>query len=438
MLSKTEKQKLNHLRKEVEKEKKRLRITEPRFTIQMDVRTKKITLSYSIPVDGGVDENNNRIVRKKQKRKYLKNIYVDDIDAIKNNLQNYSDEILLEIDKEYKTIGNDKDSLQHWLRIYTEQKHRRGNITLSPRTILGDKQAIQMLIDWIVEQKKKDWLNIWTWSKDGRKMMEEYIKYKTEVGGVRKKWSDGGVNSNYRRIRAFFNYVGEKVEGFPMNLLNRMSIARTKVVTETFTSMEMDLILQFMEKNKDTEQWSWFIPIFKVLLETGMRVSEVVGMRILDVDVKERKCKIIGKGAKERFVYFKSDSIWEIIKNQIYDEEGKIRTDTEWVFWSKYYQKGSGRVAKKVTWRLYERKHKPINTSGIQHKAKEMFRELKLNEKLSTHSTRRYFITEMLKKTGGNIPLVAQLVGHNTWDVVRLYTKNVVDESMDLNVGLFD
>ena len=44
----------------------------------------------------------------------------------------------------------------------------------------------------------------------------------------------------------------------------------------------------------------------------------------------------------------------------------------------------------------------------------------------------------MLKKTNGNIPLVAQLVGHNTWDVVRIYTKNVVDESMDLNVGLFD
>ena len=230
MLSKSDKQKLNHLRKEVEKEKKRLRITEPRFTIQMDVRTKKITLSYSIPVDGGVDDKNNRIIRKKQVRKYLKNIYVDDVEAIKNNIQNYSDEILLEIDKEYKTIGNDKDSLQHWLRIYTEGKYRRGNITLSPNTIRGDKQVIQMLIDWCVEQKKKDWLNIWKWAKDGRDMMMEYIKYKTEVGGVKKKWTDGGVNSNYRRIRAFFNYIGENLEGFPMNLLNRMSIARTKVV----------------------------------------------------------------------------------------------------------------------------------------------------------------------------------------------------------------
>ncbi|SVE37769.1 uncharacterized protein METZ01_LOCUS490623, partial [marine metagenome] len=111
---------------------------------------------------------------------------------------------------------------------------------------------------------------------------------------------------------------------------------------------------------------------------------------------------------------------------------GKIRTDTDWVFWSSYHQPQYG------TWRLIERKHKPINTSGVQHKTKDMFRELKLSEKLSTHSTRRYFITEMLKKTNGNIPLVAQLVGHNTWDVVRLYTKDVVDEKLDLNVGLFE
>jgi integrase len=102
------------------------------------------------------------------------------------------------------------------------------------------------------------------------------------------------------------------------------------------------------------------------------------------------------------------------------------------VFWSYYHQPQYG------IWRLVERKHKPINTSGVQHKSKDMFRELRLSDKLTTHSTRRFFITEMLKKTNGNIPLVAQLVGHNTWDVVRLYTKDVVDENMDLNVGLFE
>ena len=72
MLDKNEIKKLNHLRKEAEKEKKRRRITEPRFTFQMDSRTKKITISYSIPVDAGLDEKNNRIVRKKQTKLYLK------------------------------------------------------------------------------------------------------------------------------------------------------------------------------------------------------------------------------------------------------------------------------------------------------------------------------------------------------------------------------
>ena len=43
-----------------------------------------------------------------------------------------------------------------------------------------------------------------------------------------------------------------------------------------------------------------------------------------------------------------------------------------------------------------------------------------------------------MKKTQGNIPLVAQLVGHNTWDVVRLYTKDVIDEKQDLNVRIIN
>ena len=65
-----------------------------------------------------------------------------------------------------------------------------------------------------------------------------------------------------------------------------------------------------------------------------------------------------------------------------------------------------------------------------------MIVELKLNTKLTPHALRRFFITEMLKKTNGNIPLIAQLVGHSTWDIVRRYTKNVVDENIDVNVGV--
>ena len=65
-----------------------------------------------------------------------------------------------------------------------------------------------------------------------------------------------------------------------------------------------------------------------------------------------------------------------------------------------------------------------------------MVNHLELNKKLSPHSCRRFFITEMLKNTNGNIPLVAQLVGHSTWDVVRMYSKSVITEDTKTNLNL--
>jgi len=437
MVSKIEKVQLGNLRSAVEKEKKHRRMTEPRFTIQMDSRTKKITLSYSVPYDAGLDNKNNRIVKMKQTKMYLKNISVNDGEIIINNLQTYADEILKDINLKYKSIGNERDTLFHWMRVFTENLKRRGNIEISAATQRNDKNALTDLIDWCTQIKPK-YLNIWNWTKDGRDVILEYFKYRQEIGGRPNKrgnriqWSDSSVSSSYRRIRAHFNFIAENVDGFPPQLLNNLPIKKTKIITETFTSMEMNLILQFMDANKENPRWTWFFPMFKVLLETGMRVSEICSMKIRNVDIDDRKCKIVGKGKKERWVYFKSNALWEIIQKQIYDDKKGIRTDTDYIFWSTYSQQQNGR------WYKVENKLNPISSNGLSAKTKKMFRELRLNEKLSTHATRRYFITEMLKKTDGNIPLVAQLVGQNSWDVVRLYTKNVVDNSKELNVGLFD
>ena len=67
-----------------------------------------------------------------------------------------------------------------------------------------------------------------------------------------------------------------------------------------------------------------------------------------------------------------------------------------------------------------------------------MIRMLDCNEELTPHSCRRYFITEMLKKTNGNIPLVAELVGHEDWDMVKHYAKSVIINHENTNIGLFD
>ena len=116
-LSKSEQTKLNQLRKRVDKEKKRLKITEVKFTIGADPTTKKIRLQYSLPVDMGIDSNNNRIVKKKQKQKYLKDVTLNDGDYLVQNVKRYADDILREIDSVIYSLGNDKDSIEYWCEI---------------------------------------------------------------------------------------------------------------------------------------------------------------------------------------------------------------------------------------------------------------------------------------------------------------------------------
>ena len=71
MLSKSQKSKLKSFRKVLEKERKRLRITEPQFTIALDEKTNKLQLCYSLSVEVGLDINGNRKFKKKPKKKNI-------------------------------------------------------------------------------------------------------------------------------------------------------------------------------------------------------------------------------------------------------------------------------------------------------------------------------------------------------------------------------
>ena len=119
------------------------------------------------------------------------------------------------------------------------------------------------------------------------------------------------------------------------------------------------------------------------------------------------------------------------------DADGYL-INKEYVFHQNFYRKSpSGfRGYKKGQRSHYLDYDKPYSVWGVSGKFKKMVRHLKLNDKLSPHACRRFYITEMLKNTNGNVPLVAQLVGHSTWDVVRVYCKNVIVEDTLANINL--
>ena len=428
-----DKRQLERLRKSVNKERKRLHLNHIKFSVQCDNKTKKVIFAYLIDADKGLDINNNRLFSKKRKRVYIKDATIYDVDFIINNLKRYVDEIEKNMTTAYKMLSSDRLSIKHWARVYCENRMRRGNIKVSETTLRGDRFSVYDLIEYLEEHKPK-MLNINKWPSKGKDTIYEYMKHRQVVGGIRKKWNNTSVNSSYRRIRAFMNFISENEPEFPDRILNEMHFVKNPVKTFTFTDSEIDIVKQFIVDYKDDKTWSWFVPIVQILLETGMRISEVKKLKISNLEFEKRRCLIKGKGrngGKPRWIYFTSDSTWKLVLDMILDDDGDIRTDKEHIFHFRCYKWNQGKQ------RLYENIQKSWSDSGITHKFKKMIRFLNINDRLTTHDTRRYFITKMLIKTNGNIPLVAQLVGHNTWDMVRLYCKNVIQKEDDLNVNLF-
>ena len=433
-LSKKQKSQLNNLRKWVVKERRRLRLpNEPKFSYSADSYTNKIQLCYSIPYQDGFNEKGKPNVKRKQKKKYT--FYT--LDTWKDiQVRNDYDDIKNEYDIQVGQIYLDESSLDYWIKKYLTP-NRKGTRILADSSIKSDEFFLTEFHKWIKEHRP-NYNNIWTWTEDGERVLEDYLQYKQKHGGSRKRpWNESTLHNGYTRIKGMFNWISYKDKTYPSNVIGKLDIPNPKPQTFTFTDREMDKVKSFMSKYEDNISWSWFVPILRVLLTTGCRISEAVGMRIDDLDFDERKWRIIGKGNKHRTLRFNkgnksADKCWSEILKHLVDDNGK-KIDKEFVFHFKICRKpnkdGRGGGWKELT-------HKHYHQSGVQHKFRTMVKMLKLNPKLTPHACRRYFITQMLLQTDGNIPLVSQVVGHESWEMVHHYTKSLIKEDTKMTLDL--
>ena len=449
--TKVHKNKWSRFKKDVIKKKRRLHLF-TKWTFQLDKNTidGNIRVSYSIPyqieVDGEILERN------KQQKLYLKNRTFKDLDLLSTDKEILSVEDRvnhLREDATKQLRSDDEGSIEFWIDRYLERDKKELK-DISKGTIVGDANSLNDFINWIKKHKPKK-TSIYNIDK---KLLEVYFSYRMKVGGIyderykkRKKWSGGGVRTSYGRIRAFYNWMANKTDlGLEHGKLNRMDMPKKEVHTESFSPSEIKRVWKFMKKEKNSREWGWFIPILRVLLLTGCRCSEVSNMMIGDIDMDNREWYFRGKGNKKRKTILQDNELWKEIQKQIYDEDGKPY-DKKYVFHLEFWRQGFKGIG---GYKKHSKGHKGtyecgfkivdygvnVTTSGIYQKFKKMVKHLELTPKLSPHSTRRFYITEMLKSTNGNIPLVAQLVGHSTWDVVRRYSKSVISEDTKTNLNL--
>jgi len=200
---------------------------------------------------------------------------------------------------------------------------------------------------------------------------------------------------NIRRIlSSFFTWLEDEdyILKSPVRRIHK--IKTMKQVKETYSD-------EALEKLRDNCKTIRDLALIDMLASTGMRVGELVKLNRVDIDFVNRECVVLGKGSKERVVYFDART-----KLHLQNYLNSRTDDNEALFVS-----------------LLE-PHNRLEIAGVEIMLRKLGRTLDIN-KVHPHKFRRTLATRAIDK-GMPIEQVQKLLGHQKIDTTMEYA--IVDQ----------
>lgn len=203
-------------------------------------------------------------------------------------------------------------------------------------------------------------------------------------------------------LRSFFNYL-EKEDVIEKNPFLYVSMPKLdKKIPQFFYDEEMQQLFAAEDGMTPISQRNR--AILELLYATGIRVTELVGIKIEDVDFTAGLLLVFGKGRKQRYVPFGSFAEMEL-KKYINDSRPKLQNKSE---------------GKNNT--LFLNHHgKPITDRGIRYILNRMLEKAALTSKIHPHKLRHSFATHLLNQ-GADMRSVQELLGHESLSSTQVYT----------------
>ena len=209
--------------------------------------------------------------------------------------------------------------------------------------------------------------------------------------------SNTTIDNHRRNLSSFFAWLEAEDYILKSPMLRIHKIKTKKVVKKIISDEDIEILRDNCKDIRD-------LAIIDLLYSTGIRVGELVNLNKEDIDFENRECIVIGKGNKERTVYFDAKTKLHLM-NYL-----KVRKDNNpalFVSLDKPYDR--------------------LNISGVEVRLRKLGRSLGL-EKVHPHKFRRTMATRAIDK-GMPIEQVQQLLGHNQIDTTMCYAK-VMDENV--------
>ena len=274
-----------------------------------------------------------------------------------------------------------KDAIEDYLNYCLVEKG------LSKRT---NKSYHYDLLSYQDYLKKKHITNV---NNIETKTIENYLKHcynnNEEISTIAHKLT---VIKNFHNYLYKEKLVKKNVAEFIARPKTKKTLPKTLSIKEVDKLLDIRLETPFDYRNK---------AMLELMYASGLRVSELVSLKVTDLDFTNMIIRITGKGAKERIVPF--------------GEYASVSVKL-------YLEKRPSMLKGKEVEELFVNNHgKPITRQGFFKNLKKILREKGLNEDISPHSLRHSFATHLLER-GTDLRSIQELLGHSDISTTKIYT----------------
>ena len=232
---------------------------------------------------------------------------------------------------------------------------------------------------------------------------EEYLKvYKSADSSKNETNGERGVKRKISALRSFYAYYykHEMITTNPSVLIDVPKIHDKSIIR--LDTDEVALLLDYIEHCGDTltgQKRMYYektkdrdLAIVTLLLGTGIRVSECVGLDVEDVDFKNNGIKVTRKGGNEMVVYF-GPEVEKALKKYL-----EVRENITPLAGHEHAL-------------FYSTQRRRIGVQAIENLVKKYAREITTTKKITPHKLRSTYGTALYQETG-DIYLVADVLGH--------------------------
>ena len=208
-------------------------------------------------------------------------------------------------------------------------------------------------------------------------------------------------------IRIFFKYLTDKEHVIDNNPAQNLETPKLEKRMPKYLSLDDSkklLNIAADENNRNKERDFAIITLF---LNCGMRLSELVGINIKDIDFEEYKMNIIGKGNKERTIYLNKACINAINDYLVVRPKEGVKVD------NKHSEKAL----------FLSEQRKRISNRTVQHIVNKELLQAGLDPtKYSVHKLRHTAATLMYQYGNVDIRALQELLGHESISTTEIYT----------------